>query len=173
MTPDEYQQNALRTASMNLGPQVELAVRALGLCGEASEFSEEMDPEKLMLEAGDILWYVAALAKAVDTNMSDLVSQLDFDTFQTLHAEDFYDRSPEELLCVTAGKIAEKVKKHVGHGKPLASDFIRDQLVTAVMLVGQALGIYYISLNDAAEANVAKLKARYPQGFDVALAAKL
>lgn len=73
MTFEEYEERALRT-EMNL-PAPALTIKAsLGLAGEAGETVElikkawfhgrELDREKLKKELGDVLWYVAALARA-------------------------------------------------------------------------------------------------------------
>ena len=77
MQIDEYQRDAART----LGDP-DLRVLALGLCGEAGEAAEivkkhmghghDLDEDDLAKELGDVLWYVAALATALDVNLSQV-----------------------------------------------------------------------------------------------------
>ena len=77
MNLDNYQHNAART----LG-DADLRILALGLCGEAGEAAEivkkhmghghDLDVDNLAKELGDVLWYVAALATALDVNLSQV-----------------------------------------------------------------------------------------------------
>jgi NTP pyrophosphatase (non-canonical NTP hydrolase) len=77
MQIDDYQHNAGRT----LG-DADLRILALGLCGEAGEAAEhikkhfghghDLDVDDLAKELGDVLWYVAALATALDVNLSQV-----------------------------------------------------------------------------------------------------
>ena len=71
MNLDNYQHNAART----LGDD-DLRILALGLCGEAGEVADvvkkhrghghELDEEKIVDELGEVLWYVAMIAWALD-----------------------------------------------------------------------------------------------------------
>lgn len=88
MTLDEYQQLALRTASVpNLSH--ELAHRALGLCGEAGEVAEkikklfrdnkgdlkQLDIQSIEKELGDTLWYLATLADLLGIKLSSIADK--------------------------------------------------------------------------------------------------
>lgn len=82
MTFDEYQQEALRTAS-HLPPREMQAMAAVGVCGEAGELadvlkkhlwhSHALDKEKVLKEAGDCAWYLAVLCAACDIRLSDVI----------------------------------------------------------------------------------------------------
>ncbi|MFZ1023496.1 MAG: nucleoside triphosphate pyrophosphohydrolase family protein [Thermoplasmata archaeon] len=90
---DEYQKEALRTASLNADGEVsaggitrpEMRVLwALGLCGEAGEFAEsikkevyaghEPDRQKQALELVDPLWYLATAAASIGYNLSQIAN---------------------------------------------------------------------------------------------------
>jgi len=165
MTFDEYQKAALRTASMNLGPDLEMCIRALGLAGETVELCDSMGTgdEAETKEAGDVLWYAATLASSFGLSGADL--GLDHLAWAD-HIE--VDRGFAGLnLIKSSGQLAEMVKKQVGHKKPAD----RAKVVRAIKMVIDALRVLApVSLTEVAEINVAKLKARYPAGFDLATA---
>jgi NTP pyrophosphatase (non-canonical NTP hydrolase) len=78
MTFDEYEAEASRTMERKtgeeLGSALHLAVMGLGLAGESGEVADllkkklghghELPLDRLTSELGDVLWYLAAIAKA-------------------------------------------------------------------------------------------------------------
>ncbi len=96
MTFGEYQQAALRTAASDLDTQKVLLIRTLGLCGEAGELGEiikkhvghghALDREKVVKELGDVIWYAATLAAALD---------IPFDTVAQTNVEKLRARYPQ------------------------------------------------------------------------------
>jgi len=76
MTPNDYQQAALRTAPGDLPPEKLLLNGLMGLNGEAGEAIDilkkhlfqghELDKEHLIKELGDVAWYLAEAATALD-----------------------------------------------------------------------------------------------------------
>ena len=83
LTANEYQKAALRTAnSENLEDLLLNGV--LGLCGESGEVSDhikkwkfqghDLDKEKLLNELGDVCWYIAVLAKALETDLETVMN---------------------------------------------------------------------------------------------------
>ena len=77
MTPTDYVIHAMRTASKDkFTAEERLLNAALGLGGESGEFIDhikkcnfqghELDEDYLIKELGDILWYVALAADALD-----------------------------------------------------------------------------------------------------------
>lgn len=97
LTLSEYQTAALRTANNDEGTQ-ELAIRALGLAGEAGEVVEIVkkylghghgfDRDKLAKELGDVMWYVATLADACGLDLSD-IAQKNIDKLKARYPEGF------------------------------------------------------------------------------------
>ena len=79
MTPNEYQQEALRTANLSLQGYDNLVIGALGLCGESGEVADhvkkflgqghDLDRDHVIEECGDVLWYVSLTLKAVGCDM--------------------------------------------------------------------------------------------------------
>lgn len=164
MTFDEYQQAALRTADSDKPGDLKLAILALGLCGEVSELASIVDakgsPEEIQKELGDVLWYSAVLAHTVGLAMSDLgaiVYSAPVPSIFGTHA-DMFDAS------TFAGRIAELVKKQVGHNKPIKNS---DMIYCLRALLHAARGAVDVSLEQVAMQNIEKLNNRYPNGFKV------
>ena len=82
MTINEYQQLALRTLNPELDKKDVLINGVMGLCGESGEAIDivkkwlaqghELDREKLAKELGDIAWYLAETAAAIDMPLEDI-----------------------------------------------------------------------------------------------------
>ena len=76
MTPNEYQKLAMTTLNPQLTPKDVLINAVMGLCGESGEAIDivkkhlhqghPLDKEKLLKELGDIAWYLAEAAYALD-----------------------------------------------------------------------------------------------------------
>lgn len=88
MDSNEYQQLAMRTANNHQsvsGKDQRLINAALGLVGEGGEIADsikkyafqghDLDKDHLIKELGDVLWYVALAATALDTNLSDIMAK--------------------------------------------------------------------------------------------------
>ena len=87
MTIDEYQQAALRTANMSSYKDALSAMTnaALGLCGESGEVADIVkkatfqghdfgsEKEHIVKELGDIAWYLALAASALDVPLSEVL----------------------------------------------------------------------------------------------------
>lgn len=68
-------------------------------------------------------------------------------------------------LSGEAGEFAEVVKKHIFHDHPLDRDKAIKEVGDVLWYVVQACTALGVELEEVAEANVSKLKARYPEGF--------
>lgn len=64
-----------------------------------------------------------------------------------------------------AGEVAEHIKKHLGHGHPLDTEEIREELGDVLWYVAVLSNELFIDLNEVAEKNIQKLGQRYPGGF--------
>jgi len=73
-------------------------------------------------------------------------------------------------LAGEAGEIIDLLKKHLGHGQPLDIEKAKKELGDVLWYVGALAADLGLSLSEVAEANKAKLRARYPAGFTVAAA---
>jgi NTP pyrophosphatase (non-canonical NTP hydrolase) len=82
MSLNEYQHLASRTMNTKLPHEARAAMLALGVAGEAGEVADylkkvlfhahPMDVEKLKKELGDVLWYVANLAREFSLDLGDV-----------------------------------------------------------------------------------------------------
>ena len=83
MTINEYQKLAMTTLNPELAKKDILINGVMGLCGESGEAIDivkkwlaqghELDKEKLAKELGDIAWYLAETATALDLNLEDIL----------------------------------------------------------------------------------------------------
>ena len=108
MTINEYQQLAMRTLNPELSKKDVLINGVMGLCGESGEAIDivkkhlaqghELDRHALVKELGDIAWYLAETAYALDVSLEDVLQRnIDklrlrypdgFQTEQSLHRKD-------------------------------------------------------------------------------------
>ena len=83
MTAKEYQELAMTTLNPQLSKKDVLINGVMGLCGESGEAIDivkkwlaqghELDKEKLAKELGDICWYLAETATALDLDLEDIM----------------------------------------------------------------------------------------------------
>lgn len=108
MNANEYQKLAMTTLNPALSKQDVLLNGVMGLCGEAGEAIDivkkhlhqghELDKETLIKELGDIAWYLAETAYALDTELDEVLDKniaklkarypLGFDTERSIHREE-------------------------------------------------------------------------------------
>ena len=108
MTGNEYQRLAMTTLNPELSKKDVLINGVMGLCGESGEAinivkkhlhqGHELDREKLIEELGDIAWYLAETAYALDIPLDDVLEQNiaklrtrypeGFDTERSVHREE-------------------------------------------------------------------------------------
>lgn len=82
MNVNEYQKLAMVTLNQELNKEDVLINSVMGLCGEAGEAIDivkkwmaqghELDKEHLAKELGDIAWYLAEAATAIDMSLEDI-----------------------------------------------------------------------------------------------------
>ena len=98
MTANEYQRQALRTLNPALDRRDVLINGVMGLCGEAGEAIDivkkhlaqghELDREGLIKELGDVAWYLAETAWALDVPL-EAVLQRNLDKLRARYPEGF------------------------------------------------------------------------------------
>lgn len=69
-------------------------------------------------------------------------------------------------LCGELGEIAEPVKKHLYHKHELRREHLAKELGDMLWYLTLLCDKLDISLQDVLDANVKKLRERYPHGFD-------
>ena len=85
MTPNEYQKLAMTTLNPELTPRDVLINGVMGLCGESGEAIDivkkhlyqghPLDREALIKELGDIAWYLAETATALDVSLEEVMAR--------------------------------------------------------------------------------------------------
>ena len=85
MTPNEYQKLAMTTLNPALTQKDVLINAVMGLCGESGEAIDivkkhlhqghPLDRQKLVKELGDIAWYLAEAATALDMELEEILAQ--------------------------------------------------------------------------------------------------
>ena len=98
MTINEYQKLAMTTLNPALDKKDVLINGVMGLCGESGEAIDivkkwlaqghELDREKLTKELGDIAWYLAETAYALDIPLEDIL-QANIDKLKKRYPEGF------------------------------------------------------------------------------------
>lgn len=98
MTVNEYQKQAMATLNPALSRKDVLINSVMGLCGESGEAIDlvkkwlaqghELDKEHLAKELGDIAWYLAEAATALDIPLED-VFQRNLDKLKKRYPEGF------------------------------------------------------------------------------------
>ena len=108
MTGNEYQKLAMTTLNPALSKKEVLCNGVMGLCGESGEAIDivkkhlhqghELDKEKLIKELGDIAWYLAETAYALDVDLDEVLERNiaklkarypeGFDTEKSVHREE-------------------------------------------------------------------------------------
>jgi NTP pyrophosphatase (non-canonical NTP hydrolase) len=68
-------------------------------------------------------------------------------------------------LAEEAGEVLGVVRKHLFVGHPLDREKVKEELGDALWCLAAVATSLDLSLGAVAEANLAKLRARYPEGF--------
>lgn len=105
--------------------------------------------------------------------MTDNVLITDFDDYQAeaMRTAAFADTTRDTLataalgLTGEAGEAAEIVKKWFAHGHELDHVALRKELGDVLWYIALACAATGIHMSEIASANIAKLRARYPEGF--------
>lgn len=98
MTVNEYQKLAMTTLNPDLNKKDVLINGVMGLCGESGEAIDivkkwlaqghELDKEKLAKELGDLAWYLAETAYALDIPLDEIL-QGNIDKLKKRYPEGF------------------------------------------------------------------------------------
>lgn len=173
MTPTQYQEACMRTASpISRATMDNLRMQgAMGLCGETAELYEAAaksdSRSQIIGELGDVLWYAATLARSIGMDFGDIMAKVG----PTAWTAGSFSGSAEHwaiYMMRQAGSIMDRVKKETFQGHPADTDGIYADLVLLLTYALCVAGSGYRTLEEVAEANIVKLRSRYPKGFEAA-----
>ncbi len=69
-------------------------------------------------------------------------------------------------LCGESGEVIDIIKKWFAHGHELDRDNLKKELGDVAWYLAEAATALDLTLEEVLEANIEKLKKRYPEGFD-------
>ena len=69
-------------------------------------------------------------------------------------------------MSMKSGRLSDIVKKEIGHGHDEDRDKMKKELGDLLWYIATLSNSYGYTLSEIATANVEKLRARYPSGFD-------
>lgn len=85
MDAKKYQELAMKTLNPNISKDDLLINAAMGLCGESGEVVDllkkkmfqghNLDKDKIILELGDIAWYLAEAATSLDITLDEILEK--------------------------------------------------------------------------------------------------
>lgn len=149
----EYQQRAKQTA---VYPEVgnNYIYPTLGLINEIGELLLADDTERIIDEAGDVLWYISCLCSELHIDLAPLTSEI----------ESEYVPYPERMLF-NAAEIAGIVKKVIRDNNGIMNYQNKTQIgVMLTYLLRMLIGIIPVSVEELAELNIEKLSGRKDRG---------
>lgn len=150
----EYQELAART-NVDLGsPQANVQHMRLGIFTEFGEivdifkrkfaYGKEVDVDHLSEEIGDLFWYLA--------NLHNITERA------------FFTRVPDNNLISKQAETLEQAREALLGIDPVE---VISQDVEVLMFIGYDIALAYeLDIHEILEKNVAKLKERYPEGFN-------
>lgn len=98
-----YQELAMRTAKLDTHNNANNMLNAcLGLCGESGEVADlikkhlfqehPLKKEKIIEEIGDVMWYIALMAKTLGTTL-DIIAQKNIEKLEKRFPKNIFDKS--------------------------------------------------------------------------------
>ena len=143
----EYVPLAMRTNKPKETKVENLLNACLGLAGEYAEFCGAVNKERVKDELSDLFWYTALLHHTIETTLQS--------------------NRTEELLISHIGLICDTVKKHAFQGHHLSViqlTVYAEKLLYSLYVLCEK---YEFTPSEIMEFNIAKLRKRYPEGFEV------
>jgi NTP pyrophosphatase (non-canonical NTP hydrolase) len=119
-----------------------------GLCGDLIDGETDPD-EHLRCDGNDIDFYQRSAMRTVNP-------VTDFSATLAINALG---------IAGEAGEVADYVKKVVGHGHSLDKEVLKEELGDVLWYIAVMADMLGMKLSDVADANIAKLRERYPDGF--------
>ena len=175
MTTNEYQRLAMRTSPRDGHDKMDNAV--LGLIGETGEIVDEykkfiyqskpgteLPAQKFAKETGDVMWHIAELADGMEICLGDAIGN-DFGAF---------DEETRERGTLPSVRNAVLELHRIAHMILISVEqnmqkMIRRYMQEMMQRIAEFACIIGYDTEQIAEMNIAKLKKRYPNGFDAGI----
>lgn len=158
---ENYIEMAMRTA-VKLGRQGDFVHAALGLVSEVQELMDAWDDDlSVHEELGDILWFVALAC--------DVIACDPFRLRQEPHDAWLSESAAAEEIQAYANLIASRAKRWHAYGREpdeLEQGVEAGHLIRLIDLVEVIAKRRGMTLAEVQEANIRKLRARFPDKFD-------
>jgi NTP pyrophosphatase (non-canonical NTP hydrolase) len=165
----DYIPLAIRTESPRMLGNIQLTSRllhsAIGISTEVAELFHHTDATNLKEELGDIMWYIAIGFDAIHVSIPN-----EFRPVSTRESSPKARLIWMQTLIKQSGELLDLMKKHAFYGKALDQWQAKCLLVDILGLVIELCATDGIDLGEVMEANIRKLRSRYPQKFEDALA---
>ena len=178
MTFTEYQELARRTQQANITQERKLRYALCGLAAECRELegvcvtekvSKESNPKDRMLESGDILWLLSELCDVCGWDLCDMVRNANGVNVLAAYDDDFVGACGMALDGATA--ICGIFQKEI-QGHPIDIEDVKIHIrfiLLAIAVVNWETAEPRLNVlptfSRVMEANIEKLKTRYPDGF--------
>lgn len=184
MRIEDYQALAMRTSAEG---HDRVLNGCMGLIGESGEIVDlvkkwkfqsgdhaDLPKDKLIEECGDVLWYCAELTTGLNRDLAFIFSE-HYDLFEEM--EEFNKNAPLEITVIRLAAIAARPAIYAFDGGIPAKYSEMDKTVLEAHILGEIIGImsmirdilwYHcqVTIYEAMERNIDKLRKRYPDGFD-------
>lgn len=145
---EEYIPLAMRTLPEGRSTEENLVNACLGLAGEIAEYETADNRADKLEELGDIYWYIALM-----------VSNYDYTPMYIKHSKGSF--------LTPVGAISDVVKKTIFQGHWLSKGVIDIHISKLLSNIEYDCNILGVTPSQIMGENVAKLKERFPQGFEV------
>ena len=155
----EYQKMARRTQNTKLTKTDKLYHSLLGMCSEVGEIMLAVNVNERLKEIGDLCWFIAEFCDMMEFDMNSLHRGF-------YSALDVTDGEGIEYLASGVGIIHGIFQKSL-QGHYVDETRIKEELHCLIEQMGRLCKFYGSTLEDVMARNIAKLKKRYPEGFDV------
>ena len=184
ISPQAYQEEALRTLYPDLSVNERLGLCGLGLVGETGEVADmlkkylyhrngkPLDVEKLKDELGDVLWYYFILLDTLGLTFEEMV-RTDVPKYERRRAVFSGLDSKGQLefcgleLASNLGQVVDLLSRllYYYHGALDVND-LKDRLGDMLWYMLLLLGTLGLTFEEVLSANVAKCRTRHANGFN-------
>lgn len=174
----DYQPLAARTMRQGDTDEYAYVNWALGLCGELAELLQEIEKfgtdsfsiERILKEVGDCFWYLGSICTTSRLSLHEVVGEVasGHNYEKGVLPSAAVASSVVTGALIQAGLFSDAVKKLFFHAHDPA--VVVGKIPAVVRGIAERLvvlcGLYGSDLGPVLTANVRKLAARYPEGFD-------